>query len=54
LADILRYDVASAFPTGGEIVAGNIPYNLTGALIPKLLDHPPRPRRVSQFRTDTD
>ena len=46
-ADILRFDVAAAFPEGGEIVAGNIPYNLTGALIPKLLDPPPRPRRLS-------
>lgn len=39
--DILRTDVR------GEIVAGNIPYNLTGALIEKLLDNPPRPRRLS-------
>jgi 16S rRNA (adenine1518-N6/adenine1519-N6)-dimethyltransferase len=46
-ADILRYDVQAAFPNGGEIVAGNIPYNLTGALIPKLLDHEPRPKRLS-------
>src|SRR6266550_1168160 len=46
-SDILRFDVASAFPNGGEVVAGNIPYNLTGALIRKLLDHPPRPRRLS-------
>jgi 16S rRNA (adenine1518-N6/adenine1519-N6)-dimethyltransferase len=46
-ADILRFDVAGAFPSGGEVVAGNIPYNLTGALIPKLLDEPPRPRRLS-------
>ena len=46
-SDILRFDVAAAFPEGGEIVAGNIPYNLTGALIPKLLDLPPRPRRAS-------
>ena len=46
-ADILRFDVAGAFPAGDEIVAGNIPYNLTGALIPKLLDSPPRPRRLS-------
>jgi 16S rRNA (adenine1518-N6/adenine1519-N6)-dimethyltransferase len=46
-ADILRYDVNSGFPDGGEIVAGNIPYNLTGALIPKLLEHPPRPKRLS-------
>jgi 16S rRNA (adenine1518-N6/adenine1519-N6)-dimethyltransferase len=46
-ADILRFDVAGAFPSGGEVVAGNIPYNLTGALIPKLLDQVPRPRRLS-------
>jgi len=46
-ADILRYDVAGGFPDGGEVVAGNIPYNLTGALIRTLLDRPPRPRRLS-------
>jgi 16S rRNA (adenine1518-N6/adenine1519-N6)-dimethyltransferase len=40
-ADILRYEGRA------EIVAGNIPYNLTGALIPRLLDHEPRPRRLS-------
>lgn len=47
-ADILKLDVQAAFPNGGEVVAGNIPYNLTGALIRKLLDPPaPRPRRLS-------
>ena len=46
-ADILRYDRRSAFPEGGEIVAGNIPYNLTGALIRALLDGEPRPKRLS-------
>jgi 16S rRNA (adenine1518-N6/adenine1519-N6)-dimethyltransferase len=46
-ADILRFDVVEAFPPGGEIVAGNIPYNITGALIRKLLDRAPRPRRLS-------
>jgi 16S rRNA (adenine1518-N6/adenine1519-N6)-dimethyltransferase len=45
--DILRFNVRSAFPTGKEVVAGNIPYNLTGALIRKLLDDPPRPRSLS-------
>jgi 16S rRNA (adenine1518-N6/adenine1519-N6)-dimethyltransferase len=45
--DILRFNVRSAFPDGKEIVAGNIPYNLTGALIRTLLDDPPRPRRLS-------
>lgn len=39
--DILRLDLAA------DIVTGNIPYNLTGALIEKLLDKPPRPRRLS-------
>ncbi len=46
-ADILRFDRAAAVPQGGEIVAGNIPYNLTGALLRTLLDHPPRPKRIS-------
>jgi 16S rRNA (adenine1518-N6/adenine1519-N6)-dimethyltransferase len=45
--DILRFNVRSAFPDGNETVVGNIPYNLTGALIRKLLDDPPRPRRLS-------
>jgi len=45
-ADILHFDVAAAFPNGGELVAGNIPYNLTGALVRKLLDPSPRPRRL--------
>jgi 16S rRNA (adenine1518-N6/adenine1519-N6)-dimethyltransferase len=39
--DILRLDVT------GDIVAGNIPYNLTGALVRKLLDASSRPRRLS-------
>ena len=46
-ADVLKFDMNAAFPHGGEIVAGNIPYNLTGALLPKLLDHAPRPRRIA-------
>jgi 16S rRNA (adenine1518-N6/adenine1519-N6)-dimethyltransferase len=46
-ADILRYDRGRAFPAGGEVVAGNIPYSLTGALLRKLLDDAPRPRRLS-------
>ena len=45
--DILRFNIRSAFPGGNEIVVGNIPYNLTGTLIRKLLDDPPRPRRLS-------
>lgn len=46
-ADILRFDLEQAFPHGGEVVAGNIPYSLTGALIRKLLDRSPRPRFLS-------
>jgi 16S rRNA (adenine1518-N6/adenine1519-N6)-dimethyltransferase len=46
-ADILKLDLGLLFPNGGELVVGNIPYNLTGALIRKLLDSPPRPRRLS-------
>ena len=45
--DILKFDQSTAFPNGGHVVAGNIPYNLTGALIRKLLDDPPRPRLLS-------
>jgi 16S rRNA (adenine1518-N6/adenine1519-N6)-dimethyltransferase len=39
--DVLRLGVT------GEVVTGNIPYNLTGALIRKLLDHQPRPKTIS-------
>ncbi len=46
-SDILKFDPSSSFPRGGHVVAGNIPYNLTGALIRKLLDTEPRPRRLS-------
>jgi 16S rRNA (adenine1518-N6/adenine1519-N6)-dimethyltransferase len=46
-ADILRVDPALYFPSGGEIVVGNIPYYLTGALVPHLLGEPPRPKRLS-------
>ncbi|MDQ6719662.1 MAG: 16S rRNA (adenine(1518)-N(6)/adenine(1519)-N(6))-dimethyltransferase RsmA [Candidatus Dormibacteraeota bacterium] len=45
--DILKIDIGELYPNGGEVIAGNIPYNLTGALIRKLLDRPPRPRRLS-------
>jgi 16S rRNA (adenine1518-N6/adenine1519-N6)-dimethyltransferase len=45
-ADILRVDLRELFPEGGEVVVGNIPYYLTGALLPRLLDEPPRPRRI--------
>jgi 16S rRNA (adenine1518-N6/adenine1519-N6)-dimethyltransferase len=46
-ADILALDQSALFPGGGHVVAGNIPYNLTGALIRKLLDRKPRPHRLS-------
>ncbi|HEX6548546.1 MAG TPA: 16S rRNA (adenine(1518)-N(6)/adenine(1519)-N(6))-dimethyltransferase RsmA [Candidatus Dormibacteraeota bacterium] len=46
-ADILELDLATVFPEGGEVVVGNIPYYLTGALLPLLLDRPPRPKRIS-------
>lgn len=42
-ADILAYDASIA----GQVIAGNIPYNLTGALIEKLLQPEPRPKRLS-------
>jgi 16S rRNA (adenine1518-N6/adenine1519-N6)-dimethyltransferase len=46
-ADILKLHIATYLPQGAHVVTGNIPYNLTGALIRKLLDHEPRPRRLS-------
>jgi 16S rRNA (adenine1518-N6/adenine1519-N6)-dimethyltransferase len=46
-ADILRVDPDLYFPSGGEVVVGNIPYYLTGALVPHLLNQPPRPKRLS-------
>jgi 16S rRNA (adenine1518-N6/adenine1519-N6)-dimethyltransferase len=46
-ADVLKVDPAVLFPAGGEIVVGNIPYYLTGALVPHLLGREPRPRRLS-------
>jgi len=46
-ADVMRLDLSELFPRGGEVVAGNIPYHLTGALLRKLLETEPRPRRLS-------
>jgi len=46
-ADILKVDLSRLFPKGGEVVVGNIPYYLTGALLPRLLQPEPRPRRLS-------
>src|SRR4029077_5692188 len=45
--DVLKVDPAVLFPQGGEIVVGNVPYYLTGALVPHLLGREPRPRRLS-------
>ena len=45
--DVLKVDLAVLFPKGGEVVVGNIPYYLTGALVPHLLGSEPRPRRLS-------
>jgi 16S rRNA (adenine1518-N6/adenine1519-N6)-dimethyltransferase len=45
--DVMRIDPAVLFPKGGEIVVGNIPYYLTGALVPHLLGREPRPKRLS-------
>jgi 16S rRNA (adenine1518-N6/adenine1519-N6)-dimethyltransferase len=46
-SDILKVDLSRRYADGEGVVAGNIPYSLTGALIRKVLDHPPRPRRLS-------
>jgi 16S rRNA (adenine1518-N6/adenine1519-N6)-dimethyltransferase len=46
-ADVLRLDPTVYFPSGGEVVVGNIPYYLTGALVPHLLGKAPRPKRLS-------
>ena len=45
--DVMQIDPAVLFPKGGEIVVGNIPYYLTGALVPHLLGREPRPKRLS-------
>lgn len=45
--DILKLDTQALFPAGGEVVVGNIPYYLTGALLPRLLERPWPPRRLS-------
>lgn len=46
-ADILQVDLPALFPAGGEIVVGNIPYYLTGALLRRVLDTRPLPKRIS-------
>src|SRR5206468_11382025 len=45
--DVVQADIRRREMHGESIVVGNIPYNLAGALIRKLLDKPPRPRRLS-------
>ena len=45
--DVLKLDLARLFPAGGHLVAGNIPYYLTGALLPRLLEQEPKPRRLA-------
>ena len=45
--NVLALNLRELFPRGGEVVVGNIPYYLTGALLPKLLQSPPLPRRLS-------
>lgn len=45
--DILKLDTGALFPAGGEVVVGNIPYYLTGALVSRLLERPRPPRRLS-------
>jgi 16S rRNA (adenine1518-N6/adenine1519-N6)-dimethyltransferase len=46
-ADVLKLELRPLFPDGGELVAGNIPYYLTGALVRRLLEGEPRPRRLA-------
>ena len=45
-SDILKLDLSRRYNDGEGVVVGNIPYNLTGALIRKVLDQPPRPKRL--------
>ena len=45
-SDILKLDLSRRYNDGDGVVVGNIPYNLTGALIRKVLDQPPRPKRL--------
>ncbi|MGH7910242.1 MAG: 16S rRNA (adenine(1518)-N(6)/adenine(1519)-N(6))-dimethyltransferase RsmA [Candidatus Dormibacteraceae bacterium] len=45
--DVLTIDLATLFPDGGEVLVGNIPYYLTGALLRRVLDARPLPKRLS-------
>ena len=44
--EVVEGDVLKLALPAVPVVAGNIPYYLTGALLPRLLDRPDRPRRV--------
>lgn len=45
--EVLEGDVLKLPLPRADVVAGNIPYYLTGALLPRLLERPDRPRSVS-------
>jgi 16S rRNA (adenine1518-N6/adenine1519-N6)-dimethyltransferase len=45
--DILALQLERFFPAGSQVVVGNIPYYLTGALVQRLLEPSPRPRLLS-------
>lgn len=45
-ADILDLPIASVVDQTGYIVAANIPYNITSAIIRHLLESEPKPRRI--------
>ena len=45
--EVLEGDLLKLALPATPVVAGNIPYYLTGALLPRLLDRPERPRRVA-------
>ncbi|NWF63369.1 MAG: ribosomal RNA small subunit methyltransferase A [Chloroflexi bacterium] len=44
--DILNLNIADLVDQPGYIVAANIPYNITSAIIRRLLESEPKPRRV--------
>lgn len=44
--DILDLKIAELVDQPGYIVAANIPYNITSAIIRHLLESPPKPRRI--------
>lgn len=44
--DILKFRIPELVSTPGYLVAANIPYYITSAIIRHLLDYEPRPRRI--------